>query len=208
MELDELKKVWNIADSHLNQKPLASEVEIEKLITTGKKNMCQKLRRLSIIQRISLGFGGILLLLLITLWGWMPDLTVYKLASQRLIILMIFIAVSLVGGLIWDWKTFRWIRTIRIDEMSVVEVSRRMTSFQRQIRNEIIATCIWIVVFNALSFWVMGYHLSPLTTQILVIVLLLILDIFTIYYLYKKILLKYMSEIHKNIEELKDICLE
>lgn len=208
MELDELKKVWNIADSHLNQKPLASEVEIEKLITTGKKNMCQKLRKLSIIQRISLGFGGILLLLLITLWGWMPDLTVYKLASQRLIILMIFIAVSLVGGLIWDWKTFRWIRTIRIDEMSVVEVSRRMTSFQRQIRNEIIATCIWIVVFNALSFWVMGYHLSPLTTQILVIVLLLILDIFTIYYLYKKILLKYMSEIHKNIEELKDICLE
>ena len=108
----------------------------------------------------------------------------------------------------WDWKTHRWVRATRIDEMSVVEVSRRMAIFRRHMRNEVIAICLWVVVFNALNFWVMGYHLAPITTRALVIALMLVLDVVIILVLYKKVLYKYMNDIHKNIEDLKDICTE
>lgn len=208
MELDELKKQWSKADNLLEQKPLASEEGIGKLIATGRNDMRQKLQRLSSIQRISLSVGTLLFLFFAIIGGCVPDIWADRISPQRCIFMLAFIVVSLIGGWIWDWKTFRWIRAIRTDEMSVVEVSRRMAIFQCQMRNEIIAICVWVVIFNALNFWVMGYHLAPLPTQVLVIVLLLGLDVLIIFILYKKVLYKYIKDIRKNIEELKDICLE
>ena len=57
-------------------------------------------------------------------------------------------------------------------------------------------------------FWVMGYHQAPPATQVLVIALLAAADILIIYILYKKVMFKYINDIRKNIEELKDICTE
>ena len=208
MELDELKKAWNAADSQLKRTPLASEEEIEQLIAVGRSNTHKKLRKLSIMQRVSLVVGVVLFLLFLIVWGCMPDALTDKIPPQRLTVFLVFIGISLVAGLMWDWKTFRWIRETRVDEMSVVEVSRRMAVFRRQMRNETIAICIWVVLFNALNFWVMGYHLAPRSTQVLVIILLLGLDALIIFILYKKVLYKYIRDIHKNIEELKDLCTE
>lgn len=208
MELDELKKAWKAPDAHLNRTPLASEEDIERLIAAGRASTRKSLGSLSLMQRISLFVGGILLLLLVPLWALMPDFPEGRLSQERFGLLLLFIGISIVAGLVWDWKTHLWIRKTRIDEMSVVEVSRRMAIFRRQLRNEMIAICIWVVIFNALNFWVMGYHLAAPFTQILVIALLLVLDALIILVLYKKVLYKYLNDIHKNIEELKDICTE
>ena len=75
-------------------------------------------------------------------------------------------------------------------------------------RNEVIGACFWVVIFNAINFWVMGYHQAPPATQVLVIALLAAADILIIYILYKKVMFKYINDIRKNIEELKDICTE
>ena len=208
MELDELKKAWNAPDNRLNRTPLASEEDIERLIASGRTRTRKSLGDLSLMQRLSLAVGAVLLLLLVPLWLWTPGFLEDRLSTERFGVLLVFIALSLVAGLAWDWKTNRWVRATRIDEMSVVEVSRRMAVFGRQMRNEVIAICLWVVVFNGLNFWVMGYHLAPVPTRALVIALMLLLDVVLILVLYKKVLYKYLDDIHKNIEELKDICTE
>ncbi len=208
MELDELKKAWNAPDNRLNRTPLASEEDIERLIASGRTRTRKSLGDLSLMQRLSLAVGAVLLLLLVPLWLWTPGFLEDRLSTERFGVLLVFIALSLVAGLAWDWKTNRWVQATRIDEMSVVEVSRRMAVFGRQMRNEVIAICLWVVVFNGLNFWVMGYHLAPVPTRALVIALMLLLDVVLILVLYKKVLYKYLDDIHKNIEELKDICTE
>ena len=191
MELDELKKAWNAPDNRLNRTPLASEEDIERLIATGRTRTRKSLADLSLMQRLSLAVGAVFLLLLVPLWLWTPGFLEDRLSTERFGVLLVFIALSLVAGLAWDWKTNRWVRATRIDEMSVVE-----------------AICLWVVVFNGLNFWVMGYHLAPVPTRALVIALMLLLDVVLILVLYKKVLYKYLNDIHKNIEELKDICTE
>lgn len=209
MELDELKKSWNAWDDQLGQHPLVNEQEMEQLIDAGKADTHRKLKRLNLWQRISLyvGLGMFLLLIPACLWApeWMTD---EKGLRQKIILLLVFLAVSVIGGLVWDWRTYRWLRSIHIDRMSVVEVSRRMTNFRQRMRNEVIGACIWLVVFNALNFWVMGYHQAPPVTQALVIALLLVVNGLIVYLLYKKGIYKHINDIHKNIEELKDLCTE
>ena len=105
-------------------------------------------------------------------------------------------------------KTYRWNKQTHIDEMSVAEVSRRMTTFRQWTRNEIIALCIWVVVFNAFNYWVMGYHLKSIGTQVVIISAFTAIDILIICILYKKGIYQHLDNIKKNIEELKDICTE
>lgn len=209
MELDELKKSWNALDNKLEQHPLLNEKEMNDLIAAGRKQTRQGLRRLSLVQGISLCIGIILFAVLILAWLFVPDfLTGQGKPSQRIFVLLAFLIASLLIGVIWDWKTFQWVKSIEIDRMSVVEVSRRMTIFRKRLKQEIIAVCVWVVVFNALNFWVMGYHLASPATQAVVIALLAVADALIIYLFYKKVIYKHLNDIHKNIEELKDICTE
>ena len=209
MELDELKKSWHVVDTQLDKKALVNEQEMAKLISSGKANTQRDLGRLNLIQRISLYVGGGLLLLLIPAWILAPDfMESQSNLTRKVIVLLTFLAISLIAGLLWDWKTFQSLKSIRIDEMSIVEVSRRMNVFQRHMRCETIAASVWVVLFNALNFWVMGYPQASPTTQALVIALLLMADILIIYILYKKVMYRYINNIRKNIEELKDICTE
>ena len=108
----------------------------------------------------------------------------------------------------WDWKTYRWNKDTRIDEMGVAEVSRRMTTFRQWTRYEVMGISIWIILFNILNYWVMEYHLAPASVPALLITLFVVFDALIIYILYKKVIYKHLDNIKKNIEELKDICTE
>ena len=67
MELDELKKSWNVLDKQLQKEPIANEKQITKLIAEYKTNTRKSLGRLVVIQRLSIGVGatGLALLVLI-----------------------------------------------------------------------------------------------------------------------------------------------
>lgn len=209
MELDELKKTWHVVDSQLTKKALVDEQEMAKLISGGKASTKRSIGRLSLLQRVSLCVGGGLLLLFILAWIFLPDLMgAHYGLTRRILALLIFLALSLVAGLLWDWRMLRSLKAIRIDEMSIVEVSRRMNAFRRNMHCETVAACIWVVLFNGLYFWVMGYHHAPFATQALIITLFLAADALIIYVLYKKVMYRHLNDIRKNIEELKDICTE
>lgn len=205
MELDELKKSWKTLDNRLDQQPPVSDKDLQRLLVAGKASAHRGLKRLNLLQSISLVIGVTMLAILVLTWLLMPD---FMLPTRRIIILLAFLAVSLVAGLIWDWHTYKWVKSIRVDQMSVAEVSRRMTIFRQNVHKELVAVCVWVVIFNALNFWVMGYHLAPLPTQLLVIALLAATDVIIIYLLYKKVMYRNINHIRKNIEELKDICTE
>lgn len=208
MELDELKKSWNALGEQLQKEPIADEKQITKLIDGYKINTCKILNRLVIIQRFSIGIGAIGLAFLLLIWLLMPTLGFNEHIQSKIAVFLVFIAISIISGMWWDWKTYRWNKTIRIDEMSVSEVSRRMTIFRQWTQYEIIAISIWTVLFNLLNYWVMEYHQKPAGVQAILIISFVIFDALIIYLFYKKIIYKHLDTIKKNIEELKDICTE
>ena len=208
MELDELKKSWNALNEQLQKEPIADEQQITELIAGYKANTRKSLGRLVVIQRFSIGMGAVGLAALLLIWLLLPTFGFNEQLQGKIVALLGFIAISSLIGMWWDWKTYRWNKDTRIDEMGVAEVSRRMTTFRQWTRYEVMGISIWIILFNILNYWVMEYHLAPASVQALLITLFVVFDALIIYILYKKVIYKHLDNIKKNIEELKDICTE
>ena len=208
MELDELKKSWNALNEQLQKEPIADEKQITELIAGYKNNTRKSLGRLVVIQRFSIGFGAIGLAAILLIWLLLPTFGFNEHLQGKIAAFLAFTTVSILAGIWWDWKTYRWNKATRIDEMSVAEVSRRMTVFRQWTQYEVIAISAWIILFNILNYWVMEYHLASAGVQVALIAFFVIFDTLIIYLLYKKIIYKHLNHIKKNIEELKDICTE
>ena len=187
MELDELKKSWNALNEQLQKEPIADEQQITELIAGYKANTRKSLGRLVVIQRFSIGMGAVGLAALLLIWLLLPTFGFNEQLQGKIVALLGFIAISILIGMWWDWKTYRWNKDTRIDEMGVAEVSRRMTTFRQWTRYEVMGISIWIILFNILNYWVMEYHLAPASVQALLITLFVVFDALIIYILYKKV---------------------
>lgn len=201
MELDELKKTWTAMDRHLQDKSVVDENRIAELIANHKKNIENGQQRLSLMLKISLCGGGVVLVgaVLLTVLGHL---------STNFAVLLAFVIASIVGGLYWDWRTYHWMASARMDEMTVAEASRRMLDFRRRMACEVRIVAVWAVLWSALFYWSSGYYLFPVAKQLLLAALLLLADVLVIYFLYKHMVYQHLDNIKKNIEELKDICIE
>lgn len=208
MELDELKKSWNALNEQLQKEPVADEKQITELIASCKGSTRKSLGHLVILQRLSIGVGAIALVILTLTWLLLPTLGISEHIQSKITVFLIFIVISMLVGIWWDWKTYRWSRATHIDEMSVAEVSRRIIIFRQWTKYEVIAASVWIILFNILNYWVMGYHLKSAGMQAALITAFVVFDAVIMYILYKKIVYKHLNNINKNIEELKDICTE
>lgn len=208
MELDELKKSWNALDEQLKKGDVTDEEQITKLIAACKTNTRRSMGRIVNLQRISLLTGAVALIALVLVSLFLPSVFENDRLQNKISALLIFVGTSILAGLWWDWKTYRWIHQIRIDEMPIVEVSRRMTALRQWFKYETVAICLWILAFNILNYWAMDYCQAPAGKQAVLIILFLIIDALLIYLLYKKIIYKHLNNIKNNIEELKDICTE
>lgn len=198
MELDELKESWNKLDSKLQQKPVTDEKRIAELIASYKAKTHKSLRSLFRIQQFSIGIGAVAFLFLLYLSLWTDAL------QSSLSFVWAFLLVSLLVGTLWDGKTYRWLKTIQVDEMSVSEVSRRITRFRLWMKYEVIAICIWAVLFTALFYWSMQFHLLPFAAQAILIGFYVLFDTAFIYWFYRRAVYKHLNNIKKNIEELND----
>lgn len=208
MELDELKKSWNALDKRLQKQTVTSEEQIARLIANHKANTRKCLGRITDVQRFSIIIGVIILAALGMLLILMGPLTDSPEVQCKATVILAFIAISVIAGMWWDWKSYRWSTSIRIDQMSVAEVSHRMAVLRNWTRYEIIGVCLWAVLFNSLNYWAMDYYHRPIGAQVLLIAVFILFDTFIIYLFYKKAMYKHLNHINKNIEELKDICTE
>lgn len=146
MELDELKKSWNALNEQLQKEPIADEQQITELIAGYKANTRKSLGRLVVIQRFSIGMGAVGLAVLLLIWLLLPTFGFNEQLQGKIVALLGFIAISILIGMWWDWKTYRWNKDTRIDEMGVAEVSRRMTTFRQWTRYEVMGISIWIIL--------------------------------------------------------------
>lgn len=206
MELDELKKSWNVLNEQLKKEPIADEEQISGIIAEYRANTRKSIGHLSGWQRFSIGIGvaGLALLLVIYL---LPS--VFHISGEwqpKINTLVMFVGISILIGIWWDHKNYRWIKNTKVDEMPVAMVSRRMSNFRRWMKYEIIAISVWVIVFNVLNYWVMGYYKASFGIQAMLIAFFIVCDVAIIYLLYKKVAYKYLNDIRKNIDELEDIC--
>lgn len=207
MELDELKQQWDALNQHLAQAPLTDRAQIEKLIATYRTKTNRSLGGLKNLQRVSLTAGAVLMGLM-TLALLLLGINSHNKECFKYFLLSLFITITLIGGMVWDWRTYSHLRTIRVDITPVAEVSRCMVVFRRWMKYEVWACSLWAVLFTLLIYWGFGYYQHPPVQQIILLSLILALDISIIYFYYKKLVYKYLDDIKKNIEELKDICTE
>lgn len=208
MELDELKQSWEALDKRLQRQAVTDDRQIEKLIAGYKANAGKNLKNMYRLQRISVITGVVVVLFTIV-----AALTIYQEVENpqvrtKAFAALGFMAATFMAGLWWDTKTLKWCRAIRVNEMPVVEVSRRITVFRQWMRYEVWAVGVWAILCNALCYWLMKLYDASALLQTAYIAIMVIIDILIIYLLYKRLLFKYVDKIHKNIEELKDICTE
>ena len=209
MELDELKKSWNVLDAQLQKEPIADEERIKELIAGYKANTRVSMGCILNSQRFSLIIGVVVILLaIVAAIIFLPNIVENEKWINKLYIIGGFIVISIIVGFWWDWKTYQWNKKTEIDKMSVAEVSRRMTIFRSWTRTEVWITAIWAALLTILFYWVMEYYLQPVIVQVTLISIFTIFDILIIYFIYKKMIYKHLDSINKNIEELKDICTE
>lgn len=198
MELDELKKSWNALDEQLKKEPIADEKQIAGMIAEYKANARKSIGRLTGWQRFSIGIGVVGLALLLVIWLLPSIFLINEEWQPKINTLVIFVGISILLGIWWDHKNYRWIRNTKIDEMPVAIVSKRMASFRRWTRYEIIAISVWVIVFNVLNYWVMGYYKASFGVQATLIAFFVLCDIAIIYLLYKKVAYKFLNDIKKN----------
>ena len=127
------------------------------------------------------------LALLLVIWLLPSIFQINEEWQPKINTLVIFVGISILLGIWWDHKNYRWIRNTKIDEMPVAIVSKRMASFRRWTRYEIIAISVWVIVFNVLNYWVMGYYKASFGVQATLIAFFVLCDIAIIYLLYKKV---------------------
>ena len=201
MELDELKKSWNALDEQLKKEPIADEKQIAGMIAEYKANARKSIGRLTGWQRFSIGIGVVGLALLLVIWLLPSIFQITEEWQPKINTLVIFVGISILIGIWWDHKNYRWIRNTRIDEMPVAIVSKRMASFRRWTRYEIIAITVWVIIFNVLNYWVMGYYKASFGVQATLIAFFVLCDVAIIYLLYKKVAYKHLNDI-KNMHRI------
>lgn len=117
MELEELKKSWNVLDEHLKDKVLIKEEELSKLIAHAGKGI-HAIASLNI--KLILISLPILILFLAEV-----------LLHNRLNPIYVIILLAWIPALCWDIVTTRFLQRTQIDEMPLVEVISRVNRIHR-----------------------------------------------------------------------------
>ena len=119
-----------------------------------------------------------------------------------MLVLLLFSALSIAIGVLWDRKTFQWLRQLKVDEMSPFEVSQRIVTLYRWTRCEVVAVAVWAVLFIMLDYWVMDFYLRPLAGQVAFFVVALLFMGLLVGIAYWRLVYRHLDDIKKNM--LKD----
>lgn len=190
MELDELKKSWNVLDEHLKDKKLINDEDISRLIKHATENISQMSlfnQRLRIISYIVIGLVALVFILNRTF----PDIYFQ----------IVFLA--LIPAIGWDIFTSRFLTHTRIDEMPLVTAISRFNRIHRwMIRERIIG--IGFMLFMAGFFFIHRRIWEDGTgMMIFFFALWAVCCSFPLWVYHKH--LDRLREIKKNLDELKEL---
>lgn len=205
MELDELKKSWQTLDKKLESVPVTDTERLTELMTDNRLGANQGLRRLIRTHQWSLyGGGSVILLMLVA--GYLYARQKPDFPSLRTHLLLDFFALGGAMAIFWDHYTYRFLRAIRIAEMTVVEVSRRMASYRRFVYYELWALTVWTLMFNAIGYWTYGWYRLPCLAQWIIVGFILVCDVLFIGWFYHKIIFKPLKQTEHHLKQMEELC--
>lgn len=204
MELDDLKKSWNVLDKQLQKENIVDEKQIAELIAKYQAGAKKGLNSLSGFQKNSLIVAVILILFIAAAilvdTSFLKELKI----TVKVVAMFFFALITVCAGFWWDMKTYRFARETKVAEMSTVEVIERMNKFKGWTRIEFKIIPFWAIAFFILYYWLRDFHTQPMISQIVFIIGSLVIVCIVMLVLHK-MLFKHLNEIDKNLEELKEL---
>lgn len=208
MELNELKKSWNVLDEQLKAHPIASEEQISRIVQQCRQDAKHNLNQLQRFQQWSLCGGGAVLLLIIAAGLFLTTYIDNTTQLAKHYLLMGFLVITALVAITWDWITYRQVARIRIDTMPVAEVARRIHHFRRYIYYELWGIGTWLLLFSAIYYWYREIYLWTTLSQCIWIGCILLSDALLISLLYKKKVFKPLRRTETHLKKLHDVCNE
>lgn len=206
MELDELKKSWGELNKHLEKKELIDKEAVSQLIARYQQNTRHSINKLAQFNKTSVILGGSFILLLII--GCFFILPRFELSAHALCscyINGVFFSVTLIGGMWWDLKTYRWVKQTKVEEMPVVTVIERINRFRIWMNYEIVALIIWFLPLMGIIYYTFGIYEEPLVAQIILLGGSVVLSAIIVDFIYIKFIRRSLQKIKKNLEELQEL---
>lgn len=207
MELDELKKSWQTFGKALEQASVTDADRLASLMARYRQGANQGLARLAKVQQWSI-YGGGLVFLLIVVLGYLYAFSQEEFPALRTHVLPDFMALTLIAAVAWDCFTYRHLRRIRVDEMPVAEVARRVSRFRRLVRYEVWGIVIWATLFTAIYYWYSRFYLLPWEAQLFLLGILVLFEAGFIFFIYRRLIYKQLRKVEKHVHQMEDICTE
>lgn len=190
MDLDELKKTWNLMDEQLKDKKLVRDEDITSLISkagNGIHDLGRFITRGIIASLIIIAY------FMVTAW-----------LDHRIDWIFTTLVIAAIPALGWDIHTTRYLRKTRMDEMPLVSVIARINRYYRWMIWEGILGVIFITTVATIYFFDRGiWTYAPM--RILLFFLVWACVIGFLYWMYQKRIMSRLREISKNLNELKEL---
>lgn len=205
MELDELKKSWNVLNKHLEEKKIIDEEALNKLIAQRTHQTKGGISRITSLEKLSILCGIVLTLLGIISCFILPKYITTAEGWTKAIYAGTFTVITLIFGMWWDVRTYLWLKNTNIEDMPTVTVIKRINKFRSWIKYEITAFVIWLILFLGLFYWIEKLYLLPNIVQILLFVFWIAVIVGSAYFIYKKLIYDRIKDIKKNLDELDEL---
>lgn len=202
MELDDLKKTWSRLDEQLKKSsPLADEEQIARIVKQCKGEANRSLGHIKGFQRWSLwGTGMVMLVALVAAFLHLPQVPDERLTKYY--VLLVFLSLSCVTAFGWDFCSYRLVCGIKVEQMPVAEVARRMERFHRRTNKEVMGISCWLLLCTGVQYWFYDLYLLPAVAQLTFLGVILLIDALLIYLLYKYMIYNPMRNAEKNISRI------
>lgn len=207
-ELDQLKKSWNLLNEEIQDKEFVTNEQLQEIINSCKKQAQRSVNRLNKFQMVSLGIGFVASLSFIILCVVLPQMEMSNTGRIKAIVAIPFFALTLVGGMYWDLKTYRFLLSMKVDELPVLDIIRKIQIFRKWAQREVMAIIIWIFLFMGLYYWLGDVYQQSLVGQIVFFAFSFVLDAFMLYFIYKKLVFNPIHDIKQNMDELNRLAQE
>lgn len=205
MELDELKKSWNLLNEQLVNSNLINEQAVNKLIMDRKSKITTGINKIAGWGKFSLFVGLVFAVAGTFFYFLLPEMNLPEERLYRMQILICFFAFSLLLGFCWDLKTYLWMRNTNIEEMPILTVIERINKFKLWTRNEIVALVLWMPALLFLIYYSFEFYTRPLVFQATQIIVWIILIPPVIYLIYKKMIYDNLEDVKRNIADINEL---
>lgn len=197
MELDDLKKSWEILDKRLKKNELIDEQTLNKLINEHTRQTRNSMDKMLLYGRTTLVLG-----LFVTIGlGFYLFTTDCNIKGYHL---WLYLWLILCLGMIWDGIGYFYLRSIDIERMPLVQVVKKITAYNRNFMIECYVATIFIL--SAIFIQAASINLLNLSLAIkIVFISVWLIGCLAAYWIIKKLYYDKLKDIKRNLAELKEL---